>query len=366
MTTSVTNLGRVAFVPKGVWNMGQTYSRLNVVYYAGNSYVAISNVPLNTAITNTSYWQLLAAKGDTGGVGLLADNFDASATYPVGAYCMNENNLYRFITAHPAPAWDSLEVEAVTANVFDPTQAYAIDDVAIYNNQYYIFTSAHTAGTDWDYGEVNLLTPETFTPTGEYTTGDYVVYNGALYRYTSDHYSGAWNSALVEMVTIGDELPNKADLSDIEDIEDALDGKQNTLTFDSTPTASSSNPVTSDGIKTALDSKQNTLTFDSTPTANSTNPVTSAGVKTALDNEILYFCSADSNAMVVNVATSAEIGRIIDSRITDDYVVLGCIFGSPGVVASYPTWESHDGYVAFTGTCYAATTADVKLGKKGN
>jgi len=43
--------------------------------------------------------------------------------------------------------------------------------------------------------------------------------------------------------------------------------------------------VTSNGIKTALDGKQNTLTFDTAPTANSTNPVTSGGVKTALDGK---------------------------------------------------------------------------------
>ena len=66
-------------------------------------------------------------------------------------------------------------------------------------------------------------------------------------------------------------------------IKTALDAKQDTLTFDSTPTANSTNPVASEGIKTALDTKQNTLTFDNTPTANSTNPVTSAGIKTALD-----------------------------------------------------------------------------------
>lgn len=52
---------------------------------------------------------------------------------------------------------------------------------------------------------------------------------------------------------------------------------------DSAPTASSTNLVTSGGVKDALDSKQNTLTFDSTPTANSTNPVTSGGVKAAID-----------------------------------------------------------------------------------
>jgi len=39
----------------------------------------------------------------------------------------------------------------------------------------------------------------------------------------------------------------------VSDINTALAGKQNTLTFDNTPTAGSSNPVTSGGIKTALD-----------------------------------------------------------------------------------------------------------------
>ena len=36
-------------------------------------------------------------------------------------------------------------------------------------------------------------------------------------------------------------------------------------------------------IKAALRGKQDALIFDAAPTANSTNPVTSGGVKTALD-----------------------------------------------------------------------------------
>jgi len=67
--------------------------------------------------------------------------------------------------------------------------------------------------------------------------------------------------------------------------DDLLADKQDELTFDSTPTASSTNPVTSGGVKAALDGKQDTLTFDSTPTASSTNPVTSGGVKAALDQK---------------------------------------------------------------------------------
>lgn len=58
----------------------------------------------------------------------------------------------------------------------------------------------------------------------------------------------------------------------------ALTQKQDVLTFDNVPTASSDNPVKSSGIKSALDTKQNSLTFDSTPTENSTNPVTSGGI----------------------------------------------------------------------------------------
>ena len=63
----------------------------------------------------------------------------------------------------------------------------------------------------------------------------------------------------------------------------ALAAKQDALTIDSAPTASSANPVSSGGVYTALAGKQNALTFDDAPTANSSNPVKSGGVKTAID-----------------------------------------------------------------------------------
>lgn len=71
--------------------------------------------------------------------------------------------------------------------------------------------------------------------------------------------------------------------NDITELWHSVNEKQEELTFDSTPTANSTNPVTSGGVKAALDAKQDALTFDTTPTANSTNPVTSGGVKAALD-----------------------------------------------------------------------------------
>ena len=93
-----------------------------------------------------------------------------------------------------------------------------------------------------------------------------------------------------------------------------INQKQNNLTWDSTPTLNSLNPVTSDGIRKAIDAggggggvtidptptedspnavssggvydalagKQDTLTFDDTPTQDSTNPVKSSGVYSSI------------------------------------------------------------------------------------
>ena len=66
----------------------------------------------------------------------------------------------------------------------------------------------------------------------------------------------------------------------------AIDGKQDGLTFDNTPTENSSNPVTSDGIYDALAAKQDTLTFDNTPTDSSNNPVKSSGIYDLENNSV--------------------------------------------------------------------------------
>ena len=94
--------------------------------------------------------------------------------------------------------------------------------------------------------------------------------------------------------------------SGVSALQTAVSGKQDRLTFDTTPISGSSNPVTSGGIYdalqnasvstdpvptagstkavqsggvyTALQGKQNTLTFDGVPTSGSNNPVTSGGI----------------------------------------------------------------------------------------
>ena len=69
---------------------------------------------------------------------------------------------------------------------------------------------------------------------------------------------------------------------------------------DSSLSASSKNPVQNKVVTNALNNKQDKLTFDSTPRTGSTNPVTSSGIKSAIDNK----------AQEVKGYVDEEIGKI--------------------------------------------------------
>lgn len=105
-----------------------------------------------------------------------------------------------------------------------------------------------------------------------------------------------------------------------------------------------------------------------TPTAptaisgtSTTQIATTAYVRGEVSKEILYFYQQS-----VSAATSAQIMRIADSRITANTVVLECIFANPTYITSEVNWTSSAGAIVFSSTCVAATTANVTLGIKGN
>lgn len=64
MSTVVT-LGTVGFKPTGAYDNTREYKKLDVVIYQGSSYVAKSD-SIGQLPTNTTYWELLVQKGDTG------------------------------------------------------------------------------------------------------------------------------------------------------------------------------------------------------------------------------------------------------------------------------------------------------------
>ena len=68
------NVGRVRLLNKGEYSVSAAYDFFDWVTYEGSSYVvtASSGAPAGTLPTDTSYWSLLADKGDKGDTGLAA------------------------------------------------------------------------------------------------------------------------------------------------------------------------------------------------------------------------------------------------------------------------------------------------------
>lgn len=56
----------VGFTPRGAWSSGSTYAINDVVSLSGSSYLAIQASTNQNPSTQTAYWLVLAAKGDTG------------------------------------------------------------------------------------------------------------------------------------------------------------------------------------------------------------------------------------------------------------------------------------------------------------
>ena len=128
----------------------------------------------------------------------------------------------------------------------------------------------------------------------------------------------------VDLNALSSRVDEKANKSSLESLSGIIANKQDTLTFDNAPTANSINPVKSGGVHSALATKadistvsnlrdtvnglsgvvagkQDALTSDSTPTAGSSNPVTSAGIKEYVDSQsvkIEYLSNADFLALL--------------------------------------------------------------------
>ena len=66
MAVVSTPVGKVMVTPKGAYSTSATYEMLDIITKDGSSYIARQNVPANTPVTNTTYWMLIAEKGDPG------------------------------------------------------------------------------------------------------------------------------------------------------------------------------------------------------------------------------------------------------------------------------------------------------------
>lgn len=95
----------------------------------------------------------------------------------------------------------------------------------------------------------------------------------------------------------------------LQTLQESLNKKQDELTFDSTPTAGSTNPVTSEGIKAYVDNAVagggGTVTIDPTPTENSPNAVQSGGTYDAIQAVRTTAEAAQSAASAASTAAAS-------------------------------------------------------------
>lgn len=127
----------------------------------------------------------------------------------------------------------------------------------------------------------------------------------STHRLVTDTEKSTWNAKQNALTFDTTPTANSTNPVTSAGIKAYVDNATPTITMDDTPTSGSNNPVKSGGIYTALQGKQNTLTFDSTPTASSTNPITSGGVKTALDakaNQSTTYTKTEVDALFDDVA----------------------------------------------------------------
>ena len=79
-------VGAIFPLRKGEWSETADYDFLDMVMHDGSSYVCIAEdgAPAGTAVTNTTYWALIAQKGATGATGATGPQGPKGATGATG------------------------------------------------------------------------------------------------------------------------------------------------------------------------------------------------------------------------------------------------------------------------------------------
>ena len=80
------DIGAIYPLYKGAWGSGAAYDFLDMVTKDGSSYLCIAEdgAPAGTAVTNTTYWALIAQKGATGATGATGPQGPKGATGATG------------------------------------------------------------------------------------------------------------------------------------------------------------------------------------------------------------------------------------------------------------------------------------------
>lgn len=369
--------GRVLLMPKGDYNPATTYELLDLVSYQNSSYIAKGTTTGNPP-TDATYWQLSAFGGS---VANLTGNFAEIEASTIAQSPHSIGDVFVDLDSNLVEATAQINVTdtiAVGTNCEYTTVEALLNKLAaktlklIADNAITVQTDLDTITTLGDYYKAATTFYVTNAPTGidsnPLSTFRLTVLKGAgssdiLQSIVSSDgktykrgYDGSTWSTWVEYALASTTSGLDTRLTTAEtDIDNLETSRLKTYTADSTvwdtaPTASSTNPVTSGGIKTELDKKLPTYangsgSWDTTPTASSTKPVTSGGVKTQID-------SINNNKANQSVIATRQANLTASRRyeIGDEFIYNNTLYKATAVIAN--------GAAINIGSSGNATTAD--------
>ena len=213
----------------------------------------------------------------------------SSRHYDQGDYLIGQDRLYYEVTADI----DQGDVMAVGTNL---RQTIVADELVRLKNQ-----SSESVASSIAYTE------STATASKPYNVGDYLFWT---YGLDAGLYKAKTAIVLNEAFIVDTNIEDAGTITDMikDSLKEYYNGNQQ---WDTTPTDSSTKPVTSGGIYTSLTGKQSTYSADSTawdtaPTDSSTKPVTSGGIKTELDKKLPTYANGTGSWNTAPTASSTK------------------------------------------------------------
>ena len=206
--SAVTNLGKVSVTPKGTWANNTAYDILDIVAYNGSSYIAIQDVPSSgVPLSNTSYWLMIASKGDGGEITSVSASISGGYGTPgvtVTEGGTDHEKTLAFAFTNLVGLGISSITQTTTSSVSGGTNI--ITCTLTDGNS---VTFAVLNGTDGD--AINIA--PSYDSTATYNLGDLVVYNDTLYECTTAiSVAEAWDATHWTQTDVSNQLSRKANI----------------------------------------------------------------------------------------------------------------------------------------------------------
>ena len=311
------NAGRVAMVPKGEWSASTAYVSLDVVSYHGSSYVCKQDGTGQTPDTATNYWQLLSSGLDPTVDTIAAKHYEGSTVTAETAISASG-----VISKTASGVTKTYDLPAESGTLALSSEVAAKQDTLVSGTNIKTIDGASLLGS----GDLSTKMVVTVTTAIGGVFQKDKTYAELLAAFnTGQNVSALFEGAIIPLVTVGNNtLTFITTINDItctiainssDQVTVTVVGLQTELTFDSSPTTSSTNPVTSGGVKTALDTKQDTLVSGTNiKTINSASLLGSGDLTITTEGVVIV---DDVTTGGSSAALSAEQGKVLGQKVND-------------------------------------------------